>query len=765
MHRFPSPVGPVVFLVLCHGFGGALCAQESSGQAEQDNSGQAAIGFQQYYLTAGAQPLANISGLTLTLDQFIPNVGLLSASLVPALSGNHFRTGDDYLRLRGLPWKGYHWTFAAGDFRLPGQLLAAPFSNVFIPDIAGRGVSVEATHGGRSFGFFYGTGTISNTPRVMLRLDVPQTLSGVYFRQQVGARLLLAARAMHFSNDLAALQKLSNILPQTDLKSATTVSVDALYTLAGPLKLYGEAEWSAAQQDDSQLATRNVPVSMLAGPSFDTKLLTIRANYVFQNASYLPILGTYMGDRAGPFGEVTFRPSQRLQIFGSASGYRNNIADNPTIPTFRNSNASAGASFQLPGGISVNGQAMFLDLSTRTNDAGAWTLSQNRQELVTVARTLGHHNLRFMGRDYTQTSALGSQRQRSGEIDDNFHIWRLTLGAGVGLQRLLATDSRTSMLYRGSAQLSVRRLSVYGSFETGNDLRNKTLFSTNATTTTVAGMSMTLGRNWEIQAEGYRNNLVTDLNPQSIFVLQGQGVSIPGTLAQMDQWSMYLRVSRTFHWGKGGGGGGDLSQYAVSRVPLTGVVDGFVMQRLLDGNQPAEGVPVSLDRNRTVLTDAEGHFHFPEVAEGSHSVALDMLQLPADFDPGPVRETTVAVYPSKVARGDLDVVRLAFVQGKVTGPAGVPVDGIAVRIVGTDRYTTPDSEGNFYFYNLGEGDYSFMVDEKTLPEYAVTIKPDRVAVSVRLGRQPEPITFRFEVHQPEKPVRKVVLGTMDGQPL
>jgi hypothetical protein len=133
-----------------------------------------------------------------------------------------------------------------------------------------------------------------------------------------------------------------------------------------------------------------------------------------------------------------------------------------------------------------------------------------------------------MGRDYTQTSALGSQRQRSGEIDDNFHIWRLTLGAGVGLQRLLATDSRTSMLYRGSAQLSVRRLSVYGSFETGNDLRNKTLFSTNATTTTVAGASMTLGKNWEIQAEGYRNNLVTDLNPQSIFVLQGQGVSIPG---------------------------------------------------------------------------------------------------------------------------------------------------------------------------------------------------------------------------------------------
>src|SRR5437773_9277686 len=106
--RLPPPIGWIILGWL--GLGGCLRAQESAGQAE--------IGFQQYYLAVGSQSIANISGLTVNSAQFIPNVGLLSASLSPAVSGNRFRTGDNYLRLKGLPWMGQYWTFTAGDFRL-----------------------------------------------------------------------------------------------------------------------------------------------------------------------------------------------------------------------------------------------------------------------------------------------------------------------------------------------------------------------------------------------------------------------------------------------------------------------------------------------------------------------------------------------------------------------------------------------------------------------------------------------------------------------
>ena len=149
---------------------------------------------------------------------------------------------------------------------------------------------------------------------------------------------------MYVSTDLVALRKLPNFLTQNNLKTVSSLTLDSLYTIAGPLKLYGEMTWSIAQQDAPSFATRNVPVSTLVGPIFDTKLFTFRANYTFENASYFPLLGYYLGDRAGPYFEVKLHPSDRLEIYGSASEYENNVAKDPTLPTFRNITESAGAS-------------------------------------------------------------------------------------------------------------------------------------------------------------------------------------------------------------------------------------------------------------------------------------------------------------------------------------------------------------------------------------------------------------------------------------
>ena len=97
MHRLRLAA---LWVVLCYS---CVWAQESAGQAE--------VGIQHYSLTIGSERVSNVSGLSLNFDQFIPDVGILSGSLVPALSDTRFRTGDDYLRLKGLPWIGYHWTF------------------------------------------------------------------------------------------------------------------------------------------------------------------------------------------------------------------------------------------------------------------------------------------------------------------------------------------------------------------------------------------------------------------------------------------------------------------------------------------------------------------------------------------------------------------------------------------------------------------------------------------------------------------------------
>ena len=111
------------------------------------------------------------------------------------------------------------------------------------------------------------------------------------------------------------------------------------------------------------------------------------------------------------------------------------------------------------------------------------------------------------------------------------------------------------------------------------------------------------------------------------------------------------------------------------------------------------------------------------------------------------------VQPNKLSRADFDVIRLSSIQGKVIGPKNLPLDNIVVRI--GERYTTPDTEGNFYFYNLREGAYELLLDLTTLPQYAVMNTPERVQQSVRVGAQTAPVDFAFEIREPEKPVRKV----------
>jgi hypothetical protein len=180
-----------------------------------------------------------------------------------------------------------------------------------------------------------------------------------------------------------------------------------------------------------------------------------------------------------------------------------------------------------------------------------------------------------------------------------------------------------------------------------------------------------------------------------------------------------------------------------------------VMERLTNGNRPAEGIPVSID-GRTVTTDALGRFVFSEVPEGAHKVELAFRELPAEFDPGQNTRNTVLVRPGKLSRADFDVVRLGLIQGKITAPQDVPVDDVVVRLSPGGRYTTPNLEGNFYFYNLREGEYEVAVDKNTLPEYATMDKSEPVSVSVRVGQELQEVNFQFDIRKPQKPIRKVL---------
>ena len=158
-----------------------------------------------------------------------------------------------------------------------------------------------------------------------------------------------------------------------------------------------------------------------------------------------------------------------------------------------------------------------------------------------------------------------------------------------------------------------------------------------------------------------------------------------------------------------------------------------------------------------MVTDANGHYDFGNVPEGTHEVGLDMEQLPTDYEPGTATQGRVSVDPKAIARADFNVVRLAMFSGKIVAPPGAQVENIVIRLTGTNRYTTPYQDGSFYFYNLREGDYDVVVDSQTLPEGYLLTSPASVHVSPRSFTAPPQVEFELKA-KPEavKPVREIL---------
>src|SRR5260370_7183251 len=121
------------------------------------------------------------------------------------------------------------------------------------------------------------------------------------------------------------------------------------------------------------------------------------------------------------------------------------------------------------------------------------------------------------------------------------------MGGAVRLERLIGQQSKTSVFARGNGQITLRRFSAYVNFESGNDLANRTLFATSIVSTTVIGAALHLSAGWDLTAETFRNNLTAELNPQNVFVLQGQGVYVPVLLSALRQRSVYFRMTKRFN--------------------------------------------------------------------------------------------------------------------------------------------------------------------------------------------------------------------------
>lgn len=729
--------------------------KDTEPKGPSESAGEVDVALQSYYL-GGSSQSTSTSGLDLKFNEFVGGFGLVTGSFQGYGNDGNLRTGEDFIDLQRLSFLGQHWRLTGGDFRLSPNLVTNPFTNIYNPEIGARGFRMEVARDKRTYGFFTGHETLQSGPRVTFRVSVPQSLMGGFVQQQVGDRLQLGIRYTHFAASETDIAKHTMLFPVgRQFVSADSLTAQSSYSFSKHFKFYTEAALSRAQQAGTQGNVAGGPVSMLAGPAWETPRFTLRANYAYQTASYLPVVGFFSGDRRGPFAEARYKVKPWLEFSGSASRYSNNLAHNPDVADFRSSNYTAGASATLPWKLNANGSVSQLNFAAFTPQTGLRQDSNNQQILVSVARALGRHNLRLSYMGLNLASNISPQKQKSIDVEDSFVWKRLVLGGAVRTQHSDSTESRQTLFFRGSAQISLSRFSAYGYIEKGSDLVNKTLFSTSAYSSSVVGLNAPITHGWSVQLEAFRNRLNTNLNPASLFVLENQGFGLGDTLSTFDQWSAYVRLSKRFRWGRGAATGG-WDNYAAVHNPLVGAVEGVVMQEMMAGKRAVRGIPVSLDGTRASVSDANGHYRFIDVPEGVHHISLDTSQLPADFDSGGVAETDVKVEPRAVARTDFNVARLTYATGKVAAPAGMALENVLIRLLPGDRYTTPDADGNFGFYNLREGDYELVVDAESLPADSTVVSAARLPISVRLDAAPVNAQFELGVRKSEKPVRLMI---------
>lgn len=747
-----SPI--LLFLAVFMLHSGAIRAQESAGQAE--------VAVQGYYLSGSGQPLIQTSGMAENTSQFIEGLGLFTAN-VEGYGGDGFRTGNLFVGLEGTPIWGWHWDFMGGDFHFNSNMVENPFSNVYTPEIAGRGARIAMRRTNRTYQFFVGEDTVLEGPRIPFRLILPQRVMGASMQQKVGERWAFGVRLLNLATSPSALTSDPTFFfPGRTYQGSNSLTLQSTYHFSKQLKLYGETGYGTVSSFTPSTVTQK-PFSLLIGPSWETDKFTIRSNYVRQSTSYMPLLGYFAGDRKGPYVEGHYRPVGRVEIYGSASAYANNLENNPSVPSFKSSGYTTGASFTLPWKVSAGGSLTSLRLTERDPSQPSAIPSNNSQINLNVSRPLWHHNLRFSLIDMKLNVNSQPQKQRFEELEDTFTWKHLVLGGATRLQNTQSQSSATStqnlntVFYRGSLQANIKRISAYGYLEKGNDLVNKSVFSTNSVSSTVVGVSAPLFEGWQLQFEAFQNQLLTSLNPENIFLFGNGDQGLNTQLAGFNQRSIYFKISKRYSWGKALDQGSTMEQYAASHAPLVGSVEGLVMEAALAGPRPAPNVGVILDHGRTAVSDSTGHYAFPDVSEGLHEVALNMEELPADYSPGTANIARVSVAPRAIARTDFDVVRLTNLAGKIVAPKDVQFDDVVVRLVGTKLYTTPYGDGTFNFYNLSEGRYEVEIDVATIPEGYILATPARVAVAASSDGQVAPIGFELKIKPAvEKPVRQML---------
>jgi hypothetical protein len=522
-----------ITIVCCAG-----AALPTPAQTPEQNRPQAQLIFEGGSATMTSQRPDSAAGVAAHFEDVLPTLGRLTINSESL--GNHgtYQSGEDYIRLQGPVFDGLHFGFVGGDFRISSNLMDPLFGNFFFPEIAARGFSVEATKGDRTYAIYAGSETLPLVPVNFFRARAPQSLFGISARRGFGKRLRLGARLLRLSgteHQIEASPFLFMLPAERRFRSVTSVISQSTYKVSSHLRFYGEGDASAAERTEASQVYKQSPLSGAAGAIWESPLLTLKADYVYQTISYLPLTGYFLGDRRGPYGEVRYKPIKRLELNASVGHFVNNLERDPLRPEIQTDSSSVVATLSLPAKVIASAQATYTGMLIGFAGSPPSYMG-NRLLTASLTRPLKNHNLRFSLRQMRLTSAIQGVTEVWPELEDTFTSKRFTATAALRMQRQ-ALWMPVGPAFRGAAEARLARITAGLNLDSAN-LQGSTVLTNNSVRTLSFRATANVGRGWNFEIQS------SQLRITSLSNVLAPGLTAPVPQLLFEQGTFLFRFTK-----------------------------------------------------------------------------------------------------------------------------------------------------------------------------------------------------------------------------
>jgi hypothetical protein len=203
-----------------------------------------------------------------------------------------------------------------------------------------------------------------------------------------------------------------------------------------------------------------------------------------------------------------------------------------------------------------------------------------------------------------------------------------------------------------------------------------------------------------------------------------------------------------------------ISQAFNLSTPLNfGIVEGRVIKdinengRVDNADVGSEGALLYLEDKRETVADSKGNFRFLYVEPGSHRVTLDLSSVAPEWTlKGPEKE--IEVKARKKNKMDFILSRSSTIKGKVFIDSNgdlifqdneEPLENIIIELLPQKQFTHTDSEGQFKFDYLLQGEYQARINLDDIPLGYELSSPAEITLDLAAGKEIKDINFALRL--------------------